>query len=271
VLGPDAGGWQEVDAPSAVPFSETQPMPRAPDQAGIARTVAAFRQAAVRALEAGFRVAEIHVAHGYLLHEFRSPLSNHRTHEYGDSFANRIRIVCETVAAVRSVWPDELSLFMRVSASDWVDGQWTGDDIVELAGRVADLGVDVTDCSSAGNTATAPIPLEPGYQVPFAERVPREAGVTSAAVGRITAPAQAEDIVAKGRRTSCSWPGGSCAIPTGRCMPPRRSARRSRGRSSTSAPASGRHIRVVASARWLVGTADRSAHLPGRHTLVNNL
>ncbi len=160
---------------------------------------AAFRAAAQRALEAGFEVAEIHAAHGYLLHEFLSPLSNHRTDRYGGGFDNRIRMVCETVAAVRSVWPDTLPLVLRVSATDWVDGGWTIDETVELARHVVELGVDMVDCSSGGNTPTAPIPVGPGYQVPFAERVRNEAGVMGAAVGLITDAAQADEIVASGQ------------------------------------------------------------------------
>lgn len=195
----DEGGWDEVDAPSAIPFSDTYPAPRQLDHAGIARIVEAFRAAAERALVAGFEVAELHAAHGYLLHEFLSPLSNHRTDSYGGSFDNRIRIVCETVAAVRTVWPDTLPLMLRVSATDWIDGGWTIDDTVELARRVGELGVDIVDCSSGGNTPTAEIPVRPGYQTPCAERVRREAGVMSAAVGLITDAAQANEIVATGQ------------------------------------------------------------------------
>ncbi len=197
--GRDEGGWDDVVAPSAIPFSDTYPSPRELDQAGIARVVGAFRAAARRALEAGFEVAEIHAAHGYLLHEFLSPLSNHRTDRYGGGFDNRIRMVCETVAAVRSVWPDTLPLVLRVSATDWVDGGWTIDETVELARHVVELGVDMVDCSSGGNTPTAPIPVGPGYQVPFAERVRNEAGVMSAAVGLITDAAQADEVVASGQ------------------------------------------------------------------------
>lgn len=196
---PAEGGWVDVEAPSAVPFSDTYPAPRPLDEAGIARVVASFRAAAARARESGFRVAEIHAAHGYLLHQFLSPLSNRRTDRYGGGFDNRIRIVLETVAAVREVWPDDLPLFLRVSATDWVEGGWTLEETVELARRVARLGVDVVDCSSGGNWATAQIPAAPGYQVPFAERVRREAGARTAAVGLITDPADANRIVASGQ------------------------------------------------------------------------
>jgi 2,4-dienoyl-CoA reductase-like NADH-dependent reductase (Old Yellow Enzyme family) len=196
---PEDGGWEDVVAPSAVPFSDVYPVPHALDRAGIGEIVEAFGSAARRALEAGFQVAEIHAAHGYVLHEFLSPLSNLRTDGYGGSFDNRIRIVLDTVAAVRSVWPDSLPVFIRISATDWVDGGWTPDETVELARRVAALGVDVVDCSSGGNVPDARIPIGPGYQVPFAERVRREAGVTSAAVGMIADPAQANAIVRDGR------------------------------------------------------------------------
>jgi 2,4-dienoyl-CoA reductase-like NADH-dependent reductase (Old Yellow Enzyme family) len=195
----DEGGWDEVDAPSAIAFSDTYPPPRQLDHAGITRIVEAFRAAAQRALATGFEVAELHAAHGYLLHEFLSPLSNRRTDKYGGSFDNRIRIVCDTVEAVRTVWPDNLPLVLRVSATDWVDGGWTIDETVELARRVRELGVDMVDCSSGGNSLTAQIPVRPGYQTPFAERVRREAGVMTAAVGLITEAAQADEIVATGQ------------------------------------------------------------------------
>ncbi len=196
---PEDGGWEDVVAPSAVPFSETYPMPHALDRAGIGDVVEAFGSGARRALEAGFRVAEIHAAHGYLLHEFLSPLSNLRTDDYGGNFDNRIRIVRDVVTAVRAVWPERLPVFMRVSASDWVAGGWTPDETVELARQVAELGVDLVDCSSGGNTPDASIPVGPGYQVPFAERVRREAGVASAAVGMITDPKQANALIQDGR------------------------------------------------------------------------
>jgi 2,4-dienoyl-CoA reductase-like NADH-dependent reductase (Old Yellow Enzyme family) len=197
--GCDEGGWDEVDAPSSIAFSDTYPSPRQLDHAGIARIVEAFRTAAQRALSTGFQVAELHAAHGYLLHEFLSPLSNRRTDKYGGSFDNRIRIVCETVAAIRTVWPDNLPLVLRVSATDWVDGGWTIDETVELARRVSGLGVDMVDCSSGGNSPTAQIPVGPGYQTPFAARVRREAGVMTAAVGLITAAAQADQIITTGQ------------------------------------------------------------------------
>lgn len=196
---PDAeGGWLPV-APSAVPFAEADRVPTALDEAGIARVVQSFADAARRALDAGFEAIELHAAHGYLLHQFLSPLANRRTDRYGGSFENRTRIVREVVEATRRVWPDALPLLMRVSATDWVEGGWTTDDTVALAKDVAALGVDLIDCSSGGMVPRATIPVEPGYQVPFAERVRREAGVATAAVGLITTAQQADGIIASGK------------------------------------------------------------------------
>lgn len=198
-LAPGEGGWEAVVAPSAVPFADDYPRPRALDEAGIDRVVGGFRAAAARALDAGFEVAEIHAAHGYLLHEFLSPLANHRTDEYGGAFANRVRIVLEVADAVREVWPDDRPLFVRISASDWTDGGWSLDDSVALARRLRDRGVDLVDCSSGGAVPNAKIESGPGYQVPFAERIRREAGMATAAVGLITQPEQADEIVRAGR------------------------------------------------------------------------
>jgi 2,4-dienoyl-CoA reductase-like NADH-dependent reductase (Old Yellow Enzyme family) len=150
-------------------------------------------------LAAGGKIVEIHSAHGYLLHEFLSPLSNHRDDEYGGSFENRTRFVREVVDAVRTVWPERLPLWVRISATDWSDGGWTIEDSVALAAQLGDRGVDLIDCSSGGNVAQAKIPLGPGYQVPFAERIRRETGIMTGAVGLITEPAQAEEIVREGR------------------------------------------------------------------------
>lgn len=193
------GGWPDVLAPSAVPFADTYPMPQALTLDGIARVTAAFADAACRAQQAGFRVIEIHAAHGYLLHEFLSPLSNHRQDQYGGSFENRTRLVREVVAAVRGVWPEQAPLFVRISATDWVDGGWDIEQSIELARQLAPLGVDFIDCSSGGNAAQATIPVGPGYQAPFAERIRREAGLLTGAVGLITEAAQAEQIVASGQ------------------------------------------------------------------------
>jgi 2,4-dienoyl-CoA reductase-like NADH-dependent reductase (Old Yellow Enzyme family) len=196
---PADGGWQPV-APSAIAFAPTDyAVPTALDEAGIAAVIAAFRNAARIALEAGFDLVEIHAAHGYLLHEFLSPLSNLRTDRYGGSFENRIRLLLEVVDAVRSVWPDRLPLFVRISATDWAEGGWNADESVALARVLRDHGVDLVDCSSGGNVADAKIPVAPGYQVDFAARIRREAGIATAAVGLITEPAQANAIVAEGR------------------------------------------------------------------------
>ncbi|OFW44910.1 MAG: oxidoreductase [Acidobacteria bacterium RIFCSPLOWO2_12_FULL_67_14b] len=193
------GGWTNVLAPSAVPFADNHPMPRELTVDGIRGIADAFAAAAGRARDAGFRVIELHAAHGYLLHEFLSPLSNRRQDDYGGSFGNRTRLVRETVTAIRAVWPEALPLFVRISATDWVEGGWDIEQSVELARQLKPLGVDLIDCSSGGNAAQATIPFGPGYQTPFAERIRREAGVLTGAVGLITAPLQAELIVATGQ------------------------------------------------------------------------
>jgi 2,4-dienoyl-CoA reductase-like NADH-dependent reductase (Old Yellow Enzyme family) len=192
------GGWSPVMGPSAIPFAAGSPTPAELDAAGIARVVQAFADGARRARDAGFRIVELHGAHGYLLHQFLSPLSNRRTDAYGGSFDNRTRLVRETVEAVRREWPDALPLWLRVSGTDWVDGGWDAEQTVELARMVAPLGVDLVDCSSGGLVPGATIPVAPGYQVRFAERVRRDAGVATAAVGLITTPAQADAIVRGG-------------------------------------------------------------------------
>ena len=193
------GGWRNVLAPSPIPFADNYPQPIEMTPAMIARAVAAFAAAAKRALKAGFRVVEIHAAHGYLIHEFLSPLSNQRRDAYGGSFDNRTRFAREIVTAVRKEWPQELPLFIRISATDWVDDGWDLDQSVALAKMLKPLGVDFVDCSSGGNIATAKIPLGPGYQVPFAEQIRKEAEIPTGAVGLITTPQQAEEIVSSGR------------------------------------------------------------------------
>jgi len=193
-----AGGWQPV-APSAVPFQPGDPAPAELTRADIGRLVETFAAAAQRALQAGFQVVEIHAAHGYLIHQFLSPLSNRRSDEYGGSFENRIRFALEVAAAVRAVWPASLPLFVRISATDWVEGGWDIDESVELARRLGVLGVDLIDCSSGGLAPQQQIRLGPGYQVPFAERIRRESGVLTGAVGLITAPPQASEIVRSGQ------------------------------------------------------------------------
>lgn len=194
---PQDGGWQPV-APCAIAFAPDYAMPRALDEAGIRAVVEGFRLAATRAQRAGFDFVEIHAAHGYLLHEFLSPLSNHRTDRYGGSFANRTRLLLEVVDAVRGVWPEHLPLFVRISATDWAEGGWNIDESVELAKLLREHGVDLVDCSSAGLVADAKIPLAAGYQVQFAERIRREAGIATAAVGLITEPEQANKIIQGG-------------------------------------------------------------------------
>jgi 2,4-dienoyl-CoA reductase-like NADH-dependent reductase (Old Yellow Enzyme family) len=191
------GGWQTV-APSAVPFAPNYPEPLALDAAGIKKVVADFRAAALRSLEAGFTVVEVHAAHGYLLHQFLSPLSNQRTDAYGGSFENRIRLTVEVVEAVREVWPEELPLFVRISATDWTEGGWNADESVALAQVLKTKSVDLIDCSTGGNVA-AKIPVGPAYQVQFAERIKKEAGILTGAVGLITTAAEAEGIVATGQ------------------------------------------------------------------------
>jgi 2,4-dienoyl-CoA reductase-like NADH-dependent reductase (Old Yellow Enzyme family) len=193
------GGWRNVLAPSAIKFADNYPVPIEMTPRMLAAAVAAFAAAAKRALKAGFRVLEIHAAHGYLLHEFLSPLSNHRTDKYGGAFENRIRFVKEVTTAVRQAWPEELPLFMRISATDWVEGGWDIDQSVALVKELEPLGVDFIDCSSGGNVSQATIPLAPGYQVLFAERIRREARVRTGAVGLITSPQQAEEIVSSGQ------------------------------------------------------------------------
>ena len=158
-----------------------------------------FRDAAERALSAGFDVVEIHGAHGYLIHEFLSPLSNRRTDEYGGTLENRLRFALEVTEAVRGAWPARLPLFFRISATDWVPGGWTADDSVALARRLQSLGVDLVDCSSGGNAADAKIPLGPGYQAQFAARIRQETGILTGAVGMITTPQQADEIVRSGQ------------------------------------------------------------------------
>jgi 2,4-dienoyl-CoA reductase-like NADH-dependent reductase (Old Yellow Enzyme family) len=193
------GGWKKVVAPSAIPFAHHFPMPQALSLEGIKEIVSAFAAAARRACEAGFRVLEVHAAHGYLLHEFLSPLSNQRTDSYGGSFENRTRIVRETVAAIRGSWPERAPLFVRLSATDWVDGGWDIEQSVELARQLKELGADLIDCSSGGNVSQANIPVGAGYQTPFAEQIRREAGILTGAVGMITTPMQAEHTLVTGQ------------------------------------------------------------------------
>lgn len=194
----EQGAWQTVGA-STLAFSEHTPAPVELDAAGIQKVTADFVAAAKRALQAGYKVVEIHAAHGYLLHSFYSPLSNHRTDGYGGSFDNRIRLLLEVTAAVQVVWPKELPIIVRISATDWEEGGWTVDDSVQLALRLKAMGVDLVDCSTGGNTPAAKIPAGPLYQVGFAEKVKKGAGIKTGAVGIITKAAEAENILQQGQ------------------------------------------------------------------------
>jgi 2,4-dienoyl-CoA reductase-like NADH-dependent reductase (Old Yellow Enzyme family) len=197
-LADDAGGWPVV-APSAVAFGGAlSRIPCELTHADIARVQADFVAAARRALDAGYEWLELHAAHGYLAHQFLSPLSNRRTDEFGGSFEHRIRFSVGTTRAVRAVWPENLPLTVRLSCTDWTEGGWTIDESVELARRLKAEGVDLVDCSSGGGVVKAAIPVGAGYQVPFASRIRREAGIATAAVGMITSPAQADEIVRNG-------------------------------------------------------------------------
>lgn len=196
-LGAGEGGWPVV-GPSPLSFGPAHPVPRELGERDLDGIAEAFVEAARRALAAGFQVVEVHMAHGYLLHEFLSPLSNRRTDAFGGPWENRARFPLRVAEAVRRAWPEALPVFVRVSATDWVDGGWTLEDTVRLARALVGLGVDLVDCSAGGLVPEARPPEGPGYQVPFAAAVRREAGVPTAAVGYVTAPAQAEQIVATG-------------------------------------------------------------------------
>lgn len=192
------GGWQTV-APSAEAFTAKEPAPLELDKAGLEKVRADFREATRRSLEAGFQVIELHAAHGYLFHEFLSPLSNHRTDEYGGSLENRCRLLLEVTEDTRAALPDHLPLLVRISATDWTEGGWTIEDSIALTELLKARGVDLIDCSTGGNVPKADIPVGPGYQVPFATRVREETGVPTGAVGMITTAEQAEEIISKGQ------------------------------------------------------------------------
>jgi 2,4-dienoyl-CoA reductase-like NADH-dependent reductase (Old Yellow Enzyme family) len=194
---PEEGGWPVV-GPSPLPFHDTDPAPAPLDQAGIEGVIAAFEAAAVRALEAGFEVLEIHAAHGYLLHQFLSPLSNQRDDQYGGSLENRMRLLVEVARRVRGRMPDDLPLFVRISATDWVAGGWDVEQSVELAERLKAVGVDLIDVSSGGTVPKAHIPVARGYQVPFARRIREEADIRTGAVGLISEVHHADEIVTGG-------------------------------------------------------------------------
>ena len=194
----DNGAWETV-APSAVAFDEGYPVPRAMTLDDIAKFKEAFVAAALRAVTAGFQIIELHGAHGYLLHEFLSPLSNKRDDDYGGSFDNRTRLILEVAAAVRAAVPADIVLAARLSCTDWIEGGWTGDDSAALSRLLKEKGVDFIDCSTGALVADANIPVAPGYQVPFAEQIRNEADIPTAAVGLITAAKQADDIIAGGK------------------------------------------------------------------------
>jgi len=189
------GGWETV-APSAIGYHSNEKIPIALDKTGIQKVISDFKSATKRALKAGFQVVEVHAAHGYLLHQFMSPLSNFRTDEYGGSFENRIRLLLEVLKAVQSEWPEDLPLFIRISATDWADGGWNIEESVQLSKIVKEMGVDLIDVSSGGLVSHQQIPLGPNYQVPLAGSIKKETGILTGAVGLITEAIQAEDIVA---------------------------------------------------------------------------
>ena len=194
---PEVGGWTVV-GPSPIPFNEGDPIPVPLDEAGIEGIVVAFEAAARRALKAGFRVIEIHAAHGYLLHEFLSPLSNHRTDRYGESLENRMRLPLRVAERLRALVPEELPLFVRISATDWVEGGWDVEQSVILSRHLCELGVDLIDVSSGALVPKAHIPVGKGYQVPLARRIRHEAGIPTGAVGLITEPHHADEIITGG-------------------------------------------------------------------------
>ncbi|HXY42215.1 MAG TPA: NADH:flavin oxidoreductase/NADH oxidase [Vicinamibacteria bacterium] len=197
-VAPEAGGWTPV-GPGAEPFMDDFPVPRALSVGEIRGVVDAFAAAARRARSAGFDCLELHMAHGYLVHQFLSPVSNHRDDAYGGPLVNRMRLALEVAHAVRAAWPEERPLLVRISASDWIEGGWDLEQSIALCRALAQAGVDLVDCSSGGSVPHAKVPLGPGYQVPFAEAIRRQAGVKTGAVGLITEPLQAESIVAEGK------------------------------------------------------------------------
>lgn len=198
-LNPSEGGWVVVD-PSGIPFSETSPIPQALDHKGIDEVIKAFKIAAERSIKAGFKIIEIHSAHGYLLHQFLSPISNKRTDEYGGSLENRMRLLCQVVDAIRSVIPEDMPLFVRISATDWLDGGgWDNEQSVVLAKKLKTLGVDLIDVSTGGTVPKAKIPVGPGYQVPFSAEIRELANIKTGAVGLITEAQQASDIITSGK------------------------------------------------------------------------
>ncbi|MBN1959193.1 MAG: NADH:flavin oxidoreductase/NADH oxidase [Desulfuromonadales bacterium] len=191
-------GWEPC-APSSIPFATTHPVPQELTRADLERIEEDFSQAAIRALKAGFQIAEVHAAHGYLLHQFLSPLSNQRSDEYGGTLDNRMRFPLRIAQAVRKIWPEKLPVFVRISATDWVEGGWDLDQAIIFSEKLSSQGIDLIDCSSGGLVADAIIPAGPGFQVPFAESIRQATGIKTAAVGLITEPEQAEQIISAGR------------------------------------------------------------------------
>ena len=196
-VSPENGGWQVVSA-SNVPFSDHYGTPEALDLEGIQKVITDFAAAAERALRAGFKVIELHAAHGYLIHQFLSPLSNLRTDEYGGSFENRIRLLLDIIDSVQKVWPQELPLLVRISATDWAEGGWEADEAAKLSTILKENGVDLIDVSTGGLASNQKIPVGPGYQVPFSAKIKAESGIATGAVGLITEAEQAELILEKG-------------------------------------------------------------------------
>ena len=197
-LSPDHGGWTPL-APSAIQFSDNYPLPREMSSRDVNTVIDQFAAATRRAAAAGFELIEVHAAHGYLLHEFLSPLSNHRTDEYGGSLENRMRLLLQVAAAVRAEWPLRFPLFVRISATDWAEGGWDLPQSIELSRRLKAIGIDLMDCSSGALVPGAKIPVKPGYQVPFSQAIRKEAGIATGAVGMITEAKQAESIISEGQ------------------------------------------------------------------------
>ena len=194
----EEGGWESV-SPSPISFGGKYPVPRELTISEIKELVRSFADAAQRVASVGFDLVEIHAAHGYLIHQFLSPLSNQRSDDYGGSFENRVRFIIDIVKAVRVVIPDSMPLFVRISATDWLEGGWTIDDSIELSKTLKNCGVDLIDVSSGGTSSGAPVPVGPGYQVPLAHQIRVESQIPTSAVGMITDPQQAEAIIAEGR------------------------------------------------------------------------
>jgi 2,4-dienoyl-CoA reductase-like NADH-dependent reductase (Old Yellow Enzyme family) len=197
-VGKEDGGWQTI-SPSPIQFTDNFPSPKEMDKEDIKKVIDDFCQAANRSIKAGFKLIELHMAHGYLVHEFLSPLSNLRNDEYGGSFESRCQFAIEIAKGVRGTIPEDFPLFARISASDWIEGGWDIEDSVQLSKKLKEVGVDLIDCSSGGNAPKAPIPAGPGYQIPFSEKIKQEAGILTGGIGFITSPEQADQIIRTGQ------------------------------------------------------------------------